>query len=73
MCRDANRHRRRRMVIKTALDLKNAGANWVDNEVIRDQKPLTRRKPDDIPAFHREMIHMFGESRGQSEVLRKTA
>ena len=32
-------------------DLKNAGANWVDKEVVRDGKLVTSRKPDDIPAF----------------------
>lgn len=43
-------------------DLKNAGANWVDKEVVRDGKLVTSRKPDDIPAFNREMIQMFAES-----------
>jgi deglycase len=40
-------------------DLKNAGANWVDKEVVVDQKLVTSRKPDDIPAFNREMIQLF--------------
>ncbi|MFZ0863692.1 MAG: type 1 glutamine amidotransferase domain-containing protein [Candidatus Sulfotelmatobacter sp.] len=53
-------------------DLKNAGATWVDKEVVNDQGLVTSRKPDDIPAFNREMIHLFGEGRGQSQ-LRKTA
>lgn len=43
-------------------DLKNAGANWVDKEVVRDGKLVTSRKPDDIPAFNREMIQMFAET-----------
>jgi protease I len=42
-------------------DLKNAGANWVDKEVVKDGKLVTSRKPDDIPAFNREMIQLFGE------------
>jgi len=54
-------------------DLKNAGANWVDKEVVADGGLVTSRKPDDIPAFNREMIRLFGESRGQSGELRKTA
>jgi len=37
-------------------DLVNAGANYVDEEVIRDGNLITSRKPDDLPAFCREMI-----------------
>jgi protease I len=44
-------------------DLKNAGANWVDKEVVVDQKLVTSRKPDDIPAFNREMIQLFSTAR----------
>ena len=40
-------------------DLKNAGANWVDREVVRDEKLVSSRKPDDLPAFCREMIDLF--------------
>jgi protease I len=43
-------------------DLKNAGANWVDKEVVRDGQLVTSRKPDDIPAFNREMIQLFTET-----------
>jgi protease I len=53
-------------------DLKNAGANWVDKEVVNDQDLVTSRKPDDIPAFNREMIRVFAEGT-ESEALRKTA
>ena len=52
-------------------DLKNAGANWVDKEVVSDGKLVTSRKPDDIPAFNREMIRLFGET--QAADLRRTA
>ena len=45
-------------------DLKNAGANWVDQEVVRDGRLVTSRKPDDIPAFNREMIQLFSEQAG---------
>ncbi|HEY3973152.1 MAG TPA: type 1 glutamine amidotransferase domain-containing protein [Candidatus Sulfotelmatobacter sp.] len=51
-------------------DLKNAGATWVDKEVVSDAGLVTSRKPDDIPAFNREMIRLFAES---AEPLRKTA
>ena len=43
-------------------DLTNAGAHWEDREVIRDGKLVTSRKPDDIPAFNREMIDMFAQA-----------
>lgn len=42
-------------------DLKNAGANWVDQEVVTDKGLVTSRKPDDIPAFNRKMIEEFAE------------
>ena len=54
-------------------DLKNAGANWVDKEVVSDQGLVTSRKPDDIPAFNREMIRLFGQARSESHPLRMTA
>jgi protease I len=37
-------------------DLKNAGAKWVDQEVVTDGQFITSRKPDDIPAFSRAVI-----------------
>ena len=42
-------------------DLKNAGANWVDQEVAVDQGLVTSRQPDDIPAFNRKMVEEFAE------------
>jgi protease I len=39
-----------------STDVRNAGANWVDKEVVTDQGLVTSRKPDDIPAFNRKMI-----------------
>jgi protease I len=44
-------------------DLRNAGANWVDQEVVVDNGLVTSRKPDDIPAFNRKMIEEFAEGR----------
>ena len=41
-------------------DLKNAGANWVDEEVVSDNGLITSRKPDDIPAFNEKLIEAFG-------------
>ena len=40
-------------------DLKNAGANWVDEEVVVDGNLLTSRNPDDIPAFINAAIALF--------------
>ena len=42
-------------------DLRNAGGEWVDREVVTDQGLVTSRKPDDIPAFNRKMIEEFAE------------
>jgi protease I len=42
-------------------DLKNAGANWTDSEVITDHGLVTSRKPSDIPAFNKKMIEEFAE------------
>jgi protease I len=42
-------------------DLRNAGANWVDQEVVNDNGLVTSRKPDDIPAFNEKMIEEFAE------------
>ena len=42
-------------------DLRNAGANWSDQEVIADGNIVTSRKPADIAAFNRKMIELFSE------------
>lgn len=41
------------------VDLENAGAEWVDAEVVRDDQLVTSRNPGDIPAFCREAIALF--------------
>lgn len=46
-----------------ATDLRNAGAQWVDEECVVDSGLVTSRKPDDIPAFNRKMIEEFREGR----------
>ena len=48
-------------------DLRNAGADWVDREVVTDEGLVTSRKPDDIPAFNRKMIEEFAEGRHEGE------
>src|ERR1700712_3621818 len=42
-------------------DIRNAGGSWVDQEVVVDGNWVSSRKPDDIPAFNREMIEVFGQ------------
>jgi len=44
-------------------DLKNAGANWVDAEVVVDRGLVTSRKPADLPAFNEKMVEEFAASR----------
>jgi protease I len=42
-------------------DLTNAGASWVDEEVVVDGNLITSRKPDDLPAFCREIVKALGK------------
>jgi protease I len=44
-------------------DLRNAGAEWMDQEVVTDNGLVTSRKPADIPAFNRKMLEEFAEGR----------
>ena len=44
-------------------DLRNAGADWVDQDAVVDQGLVTSRGPDDIPVFNLAMIKLFGEAR----------
>ncbi len=46
-------------------DIRNAGAEWVDEEAVTDGNLVTARKPDDIPAFNRAMIELFSSSSKQ--------
>ncbi len=43
-----------------STDLRNAGAEWSDEEVVVDGKLVTSRKPDDIPAFNRAIAGLLG-------------
>src|SRR5579884_2483464 len=44
-------------------DIRNAGAEWVDNEAVVDGNLVSARKPDDIPAFSKAMIQLFGQAK----------
>ncbi|MFG0329138.1 MAG: type 1 glutamine amidotransferase domain-containing protein [Phycisphaerales bacterium] len=48
-------------------DLMNAGANWVDEEVVVDEGLTTSRSPDDLPAFCRKTIEEIGEGVHQGQ------
>jgi protease I len=43
-------------------DLENAGAKWVDREVVEDGNIITSRKPDDIPAFSKKLIEITAKT-----------
>ena len=51
-------------------DIENAGGTWVDKSVQVDQKLITSRKPDDLPAFNRRIVMDFGNRIDESKVDR---
>jgi protease I len=64
---EAGAARGRRMTSWPSLktDLRNAGAEWIDQEVVVDGNLVSSRKPDDLPAFNREMIKLFKSALAQ--------
>jgi protease I len=48
-------------------DMRNAGAEWVDEEVVVDDNLVTSRRPSDLPAFNREMIALFSRQRATGQ------
>jgi len=55
-------------------DIRNAGGTWVDEEVSVSNGVVTSRKPDDIPAFNREMIALFSKAAtGSGKPVQKVA
>jgi protease I len=65
---EADEARGRRIASWPSLktDLRNAGAQWVDQEAVTDENLVTARKPDDIPAFNRAMIALFSCAAGEA-------
>jgi deglycase len=53
-------------------DIRNAGGNWVDREVVVDNGLVTSRKPDDLPAFNAKIVEEFAEGLHERQV-EKTA
>jgi deglycase len=47
-------------------DVRNAGAKWQDEEVVRDKNWVSSRQPSDIPAFNKSMIELFSEYRSSA-------
>jgi protease I len=54
-------------------DLRNAGADWVDQEVVTDHGVVSSRKPQDLPAFNQKMIEEFAEGQHGSAGQREAA
>ncbi|MCK0111156.1 type 1 glutamine amidotransferase [Ornithinimicrobium sp. F0845] len=48
-------------------DLRNAGAEWVDEEVVVDQGLVSSRTPDDLPAFNAKLVEEIGEGRHERQ------
>ena len=48
-------------------DIRNAGGEWVDKEVVVDQGLVTSRKPDDLPAFNEKIVEEFCEGRHEEQ------
>jgi protease I len=50
-------------------DIKNAGGNWVDEEVVVDESLVTSRKPEDLPAFCAKIVEVFAEGSHDEQVI----
>ncbi len=54
-------------------DIRNAGGDWVDDEVVVDGNLVTSRKPDDIPAFNAKLIEEFAEGKHTEQAAKTKA
>ncbi len=48
-------------------DIRNAGGEWTDQQVVTDHGLVTSRKPDDIPAFNKKMVEEIAEGKHQAQ------
>lgn len=64
---DVVRGRRMTSYPSIRTDLVNAGADWVDEEVVVDQGMVTSRNPDDLPAFNRKLVEEIAEGRHEEQ------
>jgi protease I len=48
-------------------DIRNSGGEWVDEEVVVDGNLVTSRRPDDLPAFNREIVKLFSQARSDGK------
>ncbi len=54
-------------------DIRNAGGNWVDEEVVVDSGLVTSRKPDDLPAFNKKLIEEIAEGKHEEQAQKAKA
>jgi protease I len=51
-------------------DIRNAGGEWVDEQVVVDNGLVTSRKPDDLPAFNEKIVEEFAEGRHEEQAAK---
>jgi protease I len=54
-------------------DIRNAGGNWQDREMVRDRNWVSSRSPKDLPAFPQAMVELFAEQRERAQPARAGA
>jgi protease I len=52
-------------------DIRNAGARWSDDEAVVDRNWVSSRRPRDIPAFNKKMLHLFEQHLGAARTAAK--
>src|SRR3954447_4755162 len=52
-------------------DLRNAGADWVNEKVVQDGNLVTSRGPQDLPAFNKKIVELFSQAGATQRILRR--